>query len=284
MKKNILFLPIILLVIKSNLCNSNCGINNVATSSIDSAFKHEIIEEEYIKYFPYLKIWVENFNNIDISKIDIKKLPSPYNQLKTILPFNPKGWYFNSEYIKKLFDFNYFVSAIEVGSYFGASSRHIASLLPQGSVLYSVDPWDELYVIDNWSENMKHYEQFLSNIVISGLTHKIIPIRQNSNKAIEFFRQAPKKIDFIYIDGDHETAGVLSDLENYFFILSPTGVICGDDWLWKKVRAAVVQFAQKYDLTIYADCNFWFLKKEDCGYCYKSFFSADDSAWKFDSK
>ena len=102
--------------------------------------------------------------------------------------------------------------------------------------------------------------------------------------AINFFRQFNKKFDLIYVDGDHETEAVLSDLENYYPLLMQTGIICGDDWLLKTVRTALEQFAQKYGLTIYADCNFWFLKKEDCGYCYKSFLSADDSAWKFGSK
>ena len=180
--------------------------------------------------------------------------------------------YFNGEYVKKLFENNSITTALEIGSYFGVSTRHIASLLPEGSKLYAIDTW-EYYA--------GQYEQFLSNMIISGLAPKVTPMKQRSDNAIKFFKQFNKTFDFIYVDGDHETAGVVSDLENYFPILSETGIICGDDWLLLTVRAAVQQFAQKYDLTIYADCNFWFLKKEDCGYCYKSFLIADDSVWMF---
>ncbi len=275
MKKNILFLVIIFLGIKINTYNPFYTGNDAEISYETFDAKHNLIKEDYIKYFPYYTRWVENFSRVNISKINIRRLPAPYNQLTKVLPFEYFGWYYNGEYIKKMFELNNFVNGIEIGSYFGTSTRHIASLLKRNGKLYAVDPFN---VGDN------HYEQFLSNIVISGLTHKIIPIKQLSSEAINFFKDLNKKFDFIYIDGDHTVEGALSDLENYYPLLSSTGVLCGDDWIWTTVRAAIVQFAQKYDLTIYADCSFWFLKKEDCGYCYKSLLSADDSAWKFGSK
>lgn len=277
MKKSIL-IRITFLLISISAYNKSYNKTEAEISYENNPYKDKLVKEDYIKYFSYIfakKESVENFSAVDLSKINIKNLPYPYNQLEAILSFNPFGWYSNREYIKKLFDSNNFLTAIEIGSWFGLSARHIASLLPGGSKLYAIDPW-------NYFTN--HYEQFLSNIVISGLTHKVISLKESSDKAIEFFREMNEKIDFICVDGSHEFAVVLSDLENYFPILSSTGVICGDDWLWIEVRAAVKEFAQKYNLTIYADCTFWFLKKEDCGYCYKSLLTADDSAWKFGSK
>lgn len=237
--------------------------------------KHRLIKEDYIRYYSYYKPWKENFSHIDTSKIDIKKLPFPYSKLTTILPFDGKGWYCNSEYIRKLFQHNHISNAIEIGSYLGVSTRHIGSLLPEDGKLYAIDTWN---VFNN------HYEQFLSNIIISGLTNKIVPVQNRSDEAIKTFLNGQEKFDLIYVDAGHEVLEVLSDLENYYPVLSSTGVICGDDWLWKTVRHAVLLFAQKYNLTVYADCSFWFLKKEDCGYCYKSFLTANESAWKFGIK
>ena len=54
--------------------------------------KHCLIKEDYIKYFPHYKRWKEDFSNVDVSKIDLKKLPFPYSILKTILPFDYRGW------------------------------------------------------------------------------------------------------------------------------------------------------------------------------------------------
>jgi len=84
----------------------------------------------------------------------------------------------------------------------------------------------------------------------------------------------------IYVDGDHATEAVFRDLELYYPLLSSHGVICGDDWLLQTVRAGVIQFAQKHQLTIYGACNFWFLKDEGLYQC-KDFLEADDSVWIF---
>jgi len=238
--------------------------------------KERFVKEDYIRYFPYFKKWKEqDYNFVNLSSINIGTLPFPYSAVGYIRPFNPAGMYFNGEYIKKLFSFNNIRSVIEIGSYYGVSTRHIASLLPENTIFYAIDSWEEFG---------GQYEQFLSNMIISGMYSKVIPLRMASDTAIEIFKEDDEKFDFIFIDGDHSTEAVLSDLENYYPLLSKTGVVCGDDWLLKTVRAAVVSFAEKYNLTVYADCNFWFLKKEDCGYCYKSFLNADDSAWVFGGK
>lgn len=275
MQKNILQITMFLSALELVGYNIAYDGNDAELSYETSWGKERFFKEDYIKYFPYYKKWVEDYSKIDVSTINVKSLPYPYCKLSEIKNFNPFGMYFNGEYVKRLFDANSIKTAVEIGSYYGVSTRHIASLLPENSKLYAIDTWE-------YFEGQ--YEQFLSNMVISGLASKVIPMKQRSDNAVKFFNQFNKTFDFIYVDGDHETEGVVSDLENYYPLLTQIGVICGDDWLLRSVRAAVEQFAQKYDLTIYADCNFWFLKKEECGYCYKSFLNADDSDWMFGNK
>jgi len=179
--------------------------------------------------------------------------------------------YFNAAFIAKLFEKNKITTAIEIGSYFGVSTRHIASLLPDNG---------QLFAIDDWAYFPGMYEQFLSNIIAGKLTAKITPIRERSQFAISIITKVTKHFDLIYIDGDHETAGVLLDLNTYFPLAGDTGIVCGDDWLLSTVRAAVVQFAQENDLTVYGACNFWFLKKET-GFVIKSHLEASEEIWNF---
>ena len=234
--------------------------------------KERFVKEDYIKYFPFYEKYVEALRILHPHTINIKNLPYPYCQLQQILPFYGQGMYFNYKFIKKIFQHNNIVHAIEIGALYGLSTRHIASLLPDNGKLLAIDPWD-------YHAGM--YEQFLSNVVLTGLTSKIVPIQKRSDQTVNDVKSYSDSFDLIYVDGDHETAGVLSDLELYYPLLTKnTGVICGDDWLLKTVRAAVQQFAEKNQLTIYAACNFWFLRDEG-KYQYKTLIDADESIWMF---
>jgi len=235
------------------------------------------VAEDYIKYFPYYKHYVENIPLIDPVNIDISKLTYPYNTLSEIMPYDSTGYYVNSQYVSMLFSSNNIVNAIEIGSDYGLSTRHIASLLPTGGKLYAIDTWD--FTNESGYHNQR-YVPFLSNVIHAGLTDKIIPIKKASQEVIEIFKLFRSSFDMIYVDGDHATEAVFRDLELYYPLLSSHGVMCGDDWMLKTVRVGIVQFAQKYNLTIYGACNFWFLKDEG-QYQYKDFLKADDSVWIF---
>ncbi|MBP6892495.1 class I SAM-dependent methyltransferase [Candidatus Babeliales bacterium] len=245
--------------------------NDAEISYETSWGKERFIKEDYIKYFPYYTKYIETINILNAYTINIKSLPQPYCQLEQLFCFQNWGMYFNSEYIKKIFEHNNIVNAIEIGSFYGLSTRHIASLLPEHGKLYAIDTWE-------YHKGM--YEQFLSNIILTGLTSKVIPIKKRSDQAINDVLAYTPSFDLIFVDGDHETEAVLNDLEFYYPLLSKHGVICGDDWLLSSVRAAVVQFAQQNQLTIYGACNFWFLRDEGT-YQQKTFIDADESIWIF---
>lgn len=190
-------------------------------------------------------------------------LSEPYDLLETVLPFNNHGWYLNGSCIEKLFQNNKISKVIEVGSWLGLSTRHIASLLPENGLLYAVDTWKGSIETDYLQEFMPTlYEQFLSNIIHAGLTHKVKPIRMDSVRASDFLKSEIGHIDLIYLDAAHDTESVLQDLHAYYpFIEQNNCVLCGDDWGWDSVKQAVRIFAKEHNLTIYYDNNFWFLKK-----------------------
>ncbi|MBI2345143.1 class I SAM-dependent methyltransferase [Candidatus Dependentiae bacterium] len=213
-------------------------------------------------------------------------LPSPYCDLKEVLPFNGHGWYTNGVWIEKLMKQNKIYTVIEVGSWLGASTRHIASLLQANGKLYAVDTWEgsvEHYENQEWKKMLPTlYEQFLSNIVHAQLTDRIIPVKSTSINAALDLKNQINKVDLIFIDAGHDTESVLNDLVIYWpFVQNNEGVLCGDDWYWESVRKAVIIFAKNYKLTLYADDNFWFLKKED-DFNLKSFKTSSNDVWIFD--
>lgn len=274
LKFNFCLLAILLNNSKVNAYNVSYNGNDPYVSYETSWGKERFIKEDYIKYFPYYKKYIENLPIAQPWTINISKLPFPYGQLPNLLPYTDWGMYFNSEFIKKIFQHNTINNVIEIGSFYGLSTRHIASLLPEHGKLYAIDSWQYHHLM---------YEQFLSNVILAGLTEKIVPIKSRSDQALDTIKSYVSCFDLIYVDGDHETEGVLSDLELYYPLLKKTGVICGDDWLLRTVRTAVELFAQRHQLTIYAACNFWFLKDEGV-YNYHSLIDGDDSIWMFDEK
>jgi len=241
------------------------------------------MQNNSLKYFFILNLffYFQIFSN-DL----VRNLPSPYCDLKEVLPFNGHGWYANDKWIEKLMIQNKIHTAIEVGSWLGCSTRHIASLLQSGGILYAVDTWlgsIEHHEIQEYSAMLPTlYEQFLSNVIHANLTDRIVPIRNNSLEAVCFFKNIPSKIDLIYIDAGHDTESVLSDMAVYWpFVADNEGILCGDDWWWESVKEAVYIFAQSHNLTVYAADNFWFLKNEGA-YQVKDFRYISLDVWKFD--
>lgn len=232
------------------------------------------------------------FNNLN--SINISELPAPYNSLESILPFDNHGWYSNATWISKLFEHNKINTAIEIGSWLGKSTRHIASLLPETGKLWAIDIWTGS--VEHQSKDRTDvyhklptlYEQFLSNIIHASFEKKIIPIRMDSLDASQHLQALKQRVDLIYIDGAHDTQSVFNDLEAWYpYIAGSRGILCGDDWSWKSkenpkifpVKIAVHIFAKKYKATIYAYRNFWFIV-ENNKYDERSFLNAPESIWK----
>ncbi|MBS0653810.1 MAG: class I SAM-dependent methyltransferase [Verrucomicrobia bacterium] len=185
-------------------------------------------------------------------------IPEPYKSA-TLLPFSSHGWYPNGPQLEILIRQFQVRDIIEVGCWLGLSTRHMASHLPQEGKLYAIDHWlgsaEHQPGMEHWRPELGQlYEYFLSNVIQAGLTDKIIPIRMDSLVAAA---SLDVQADLIYIDANHETAAVYADLAAWHPHLRPHGILCGDDWNWPTVRAAVEAFAQEKGLTIEASEHFW---------------------------
>jgi predicted O-methyltransferase YrrM len=188
-------------------------------------------------------------------------LPPPYDCVE-LLPFNPQGWYSNATPMEKLIKEKDPKVVIEVGSWLGLSTRHIARTMRKDGVVYAVDHWLGSPNEDNSSFDLPNlYRQFLSNVIHENLTDKIIPIRMSSYEAS---RTLDVKPDLIYLDATHDFYSVYEDLCNWFPFVQGHGVLCGDDYLWGydlPVQRAVHLFAQLRNLTVHADGWFWYFEE-----------------------
>lgn len=193
------------------------------------------------------------------------KIPEPYCSLNEFHPFDDSGWYINAAPMEKLLRENNVMVAIELGSWLGQSTRHIASHLPEGAVVFAVDHWLGSEEVQGTHQHLllHLYDQFLSNVIHTNLTHKIIPMRMTTLQAAEEFKRRQIIPDLVYVDASHDEISVYADLEAYYPLVRGHGIICGDDWGWGgeasglPVRRAVERFARDNHLTILVS-NGWF--------------------------
>jgi GR25 family glycosyltransferase involved in LPS biosynthesis len=203
--------------------------------------------------------------------LSIQELPEPYNQLSEILPFNNHGWDSNANHMQMIVDKFQPKIVVELGSWLGKSTCHIAKLLPKDGKVYAIDHWlgsqDHQNSLTTDVQKLLPvlYEQFLSNVVHEYLTDKIIPWRMTTDEAAQKMRSEKRKIDLIYLDASHDEMSVYNDLCNWYPFVRKSGVLCGDDWSRGKgfpVRKAVKRFARENRLEIInLGSSFWYLQK-----------------------
>lgn len=205
--------------------------------------------------------------------VDIETLPKPYNELDTILPYHPHGWYVNKKEIERIFNQHKPKIVVELGSWLGLSTCHMANLLRDNGKVYAIDHW-----LGTWLPNRPNqaeydsflptlYEQFLSNVIHQGLSYTIIPWKMTTTEAAHKMQGEEISIDLIYIDAAHDEKSVYEDLSNWYPLVRKGGVICGDDWSYVArngypVRKAIYRFIKENGLKLQiARNNFWMFYK-----------------------
>lgn len=106
-------------------------------------------------------------------------------------------------------------------------------------------------------------------------------LKHGSIEASQFF--APGSLDFVYIDGAHDYAGVKADLEAWYPKLDRRGILAGHDFddqpVHAGVKEAVVEFAEKLGQTIYLTAVEGY-QKEVCPSWYLYVSSMPGSGWR----
>jgi predicted O-methyltransferase YrrM len=182
----------------------------------------------------------------------IYKEYDPYIGLK-LLPEDIQGWSSNSPVFEEIIVELQPKIIVEVGTWKGASAIHMAKtclkyyddfeIICIDTFLGSVEHWtDQQHLILPNSVNGRPtiYEQFLSNVLHSGLMKHIIPFPIDSINGCEILKKLDIKADLVYVDAGHDYNSVRIDLYSFSQILRNGGYMLGDDWFHEPVRLAAI--------------------------------------------
>jgi len=163
---------------------------------------------------------------------------------------------------------------VEVGTWKGASAIHMARLAQ------AHQPDAVVLCIDTWLGSMEHwdfddvrrdldrehgfprvYHHFLANVVKSGLTNHVFGLPLSSLTAAQLLLKRGVQADLIYIDAGHAEREVFMDIDAFWPVLRPGGIMIGDDFSWPEVQRAVHRFARLQKLEVATFRQKWQLQK-----------------------
>jgi predicted O-methyltransferase YrrM len=128
------------------------------------------------------------------------------------------------------------VRALEVGCFEGRSTIWFVENILTG-------PGSRIVCIDHFegSEDHKHFnvdvtgteELFIRNISQADYWGRVTLLKDHS---VNVLRKIHKNdFDFVYLDGDHRSQGVLEDAVLSWRLLKPGGILIFDDYLWNNM-------------------------------------------------
>jgi len=141
----------------------------------------------------------------------------------------------------------------EIGVWQGETSEHL--LRTTGAFLYLVDLWQtsHKYETKKWDHNKN--KQMTLNRLKDLTNYKIL-----QGISWEVAEQiTDNELDFVFIDGDHSTQGVVNDIKAYTPKVKQDGYIIGHDWDWDTVQKAVIEFNSSPS---FLSNGIWYYKKE----------------------
>ena len=166
-------------------------------------------------------------------------------------------------------DLNY----LQLGAYTGDASVWLLEniLTGQGSRLTDVDTWqgsdeeehksmDFNDVYETYKKKLEPYQERLLALRTDTVTALINDLNYQGNE-----------YDFIYVDADHTTVGVLLDAELGWRLLKSGGIMAFDDLTWgshlppsQSPKAGILLFAERHRLEfdlVVANTQYWIKKK-----------------------
>jgi predicted O-methyltransferase YrrM len=155
---------------------------------------------------------------------------------------------------------------IEIGVWKGASTLHMAEALRRSDVpgvIIAVDTWlgsSEHRTNADWFASLRVQngqptiqQTFMANVLSSGLQDYVLPLPLDSGNAAELVRAAGLSADLIHIDAGHDYRSVTADIEAWWPLLRPGGILIGNDYyangaIWPEVQAAFDTFTSSRHL------------------------------------
>lgn len=158
------------------------------------------------------------------------------------------------------------IKGCEIGVGYGLQSKYFLENCPKLQLLYSIDPYlhFETGYDDIMNLSQKKFEILFHRVKkrLSPFGQRSILMREKSNDAARHFKK--NSLDFVYIDGNHSYSAVTQDLNTWWEIVRPGGLISGDDYtVFPTTKFAVDRFVDKNNITLLTKGNkWWFIKPE----------------------
>ncbi len=151
---------------------------------------------------------------------------------------------------------------VELGSWLGLCTTLLleASEAHGAPAVFAIDRWDPQWLLEH---QLGQYERdaealamlrgdgdsaaplpLFETFLVNMWAHRtrLFPVRMSTLDGLEAVRALGAPVGLVYVDADHSAPAVLADLRAARKCF-PRAVLCGDDWQWPTVRAAVRQYA-----------------------------------------
>lgn len=150
------------------------------------------------------------------------------------------------------------VIAVEIGVYRGENSKSILKTLNINKI-YLIDPYQKYkdYEKGDFYEIIEKTKRIAIE-KLDEFNNKIEWIFDYSHEAI---KKIKSRVDFIYIDGNHEYKYVKQDLEDYWRILNKDGIISGHDIDGSGVIKAVLEFCMEKGVELHIEGRDFYMIK-----------------------
>ena len=141
----------------------------------------------------------------------------------------------------------------DIGVYRGRSlfPQAIAHQLFSNGMVYGIDPYSNEAAVQNDRPDLQtELDEFVkvtdfqmlynevSDIISNNYENNCIIVRKKSSEAAIDFKKNNIKFGLVHIDGNHDTAFVMEDVNNYFPLLEEKSFIVLDDISWDSVKPA----------------------------------------------
>ena len=133
-------------------------------------------------------------------------------------------------------------TAVEIGSWKGRSTIALASGLSArgGGTLHAIDPL--VPAPDDPPGGVEErFAEFLANLERAGVADLVRPLRETSHAARPRFND--RSVDVLFIDGDHDYAAVLQDIDDWVSAMIDGGIVAFNDPFWPGVKRALSERA-----------------------------------------
>lgn len=158
----------------------------------------------------------------------------------------------------------------EVGTWRGENFDVMMKSNPEIAV--SVDAWlNDQRTANDYGATQEEFDQHYNNALQKQWKHdNVFVLRMLSVRAAKLF--TPNFFDYVYIDADHSFEAVKADLEAWWPLVKPNGIMGGHDYKAGRrskpcgVIPAVIAFVEKYGLQSSFHCtpepaSSWFVVK-----------------------